>query len=343
MKHKSEDYKISAVRFYLSNSFSLLHTCSIFGCSKTSLLRWIHRFLSDNSIRRYNRPSISLKITLPQVKLALSLLDQNQQITMIELKKLVQKQFPSFDITPQHLGSVIRDNNHTRKRTRHHHFPLTRWNVPIDEQKEIDQFFSVVDSYPLDKIISLDETSVSPAMLPEYSRCYLGKRCIVKTNDNFVFQKFTLLVAISNSKCVGWTLYEKGGSTKERIVDFLNQFVFQHYKNHLIILDNARSHYNDYVKNAIIQSGNRYLFSVVYTPRTNAIEPFFNQVKHYLKLNKKVLRFDQLQDEIKNAIGRVKKENYNNYFRYAYKTDEFRVFQRKDSTRKRHLKKYKMA
>jgi len=71
------------VRFYLSNSFSLLHTCSIFGCSKTSLLRWIHRFLSDNSIRRYNRPSISLKITLPQVKLALSLLDQNQQIKII--------------------------------------------------------------------------------------------------------------------------------------------------------------------------------------------------------------------------------------------------------------------
>lgn len=127
MKHKSEDYKLSAVRFYLSShSHTLLQTCSIFGCSKASLLRWIQRFLSDNSIRRYNRPSISLKITLPQVNLALSLLKQNEQITMVELRKLIQKEFPSFDLTPQHLGSVIRDNNHTRKRTRHHHFPLTR-------------------------------------------------------------------------------------------------------------------------------------------------------------------------------------------------------------------------
>ena len=30
------------------------------------------------------------------------------------------------------------------------------------------------------KIISLDETSIKPAMLKEYSRCKLGKRCVVK-------------------------------------------------------------------------------------------------------------------------------------------------------------------
>lgn len=49
----------------------------------------------------------------------------------------------------------------------------------------------------------------------------------------------TLLVAIKNSKCVGWKLYEKGGMTKVRLVEFLEEFVFDKYKNHLIILDNA--------------------------------------------------------------------------------------------------------
>jgi len=34
-------------------------------------------------------------------------------------------------------------------------------------------------------------------------KCSLGKRCVVKTDDNYVFRKFTLLCAISNSKCVG--------------------------------------------------------------------------------------------------------------------------------------------
>jgi hypothetical protein len=40
--------------------------------------------------------------------------------------------------------------------------------------------------------------------------------------------------------------------TKERFVDFLKSFIFNKYKNYLIILDNAGSHNNQYVKDAII-------------------------------------------------------------------------------------------
>jgi len=70
---------------------------------------------------------------------------------------------------------------------------------------------------------------------------------------------------MSNSKCIGYKLYEKGGMTKERMVEFLEHFVFKKYKNHLLILDNARSHQNKYVKEAIKKSGNNYLYSVPYT------------------------------------------------------------------------------
>ena len=35
----------------------------------------------------------------------------------------------------------------------------------------------------------------------------------------------------------------------------------------------------------------KYLFSIPYTPTSNApIENYLNQIKHYLKLNKKVLK-----------------------------------------------------
>ena len=49
--------------------------------------------------------------------------------------------------------------------------------------------------------------------------------------------------------------------TKERLVEFFEEFIFTHYKNHLIILDNAGSHNNQYVKDAILESGNKYQFS----------------------------------------------------------------------------------
>ena len=62
--------------------------------------------------------------------------------------------------------------------------------------------------------------------------------------------------------------------TKERLVEFFNEFIFNKHSNNLIILDNAGSHRNDYVKQAIFKSGNQFLFSVPYTPKTNAIEMF---------------------------------------------------------------------
>ena len=112
-------------------------------------------------------------------------------------------------------------------------------------------------------------------MPPEYARCNLGKRCIDMTDENFIFRKYTLLVAISYNGLVGAKIYEKGGMTKERFVDFIDTFIKDKYKNHLIILDNAGSHQNELVQNKITSTGNKYLYSIPYNPDTNSIENFF--------------------------------------------------------------------
>ena len=44
MKHKSEDYKISAVKYYLKNKDNIRKTCKIFDCKKSTLQRWIQRY-----------------------------------------------------------------------------------------------------------------------------------------------------------------------------------------------------------------------------------------------------------------------------------------------------------
>jgi len=62
----------------------------------------------------------------------------------------------------------------------------------------MNDFYKEVSKYPIDKIICLDETSIGSHLKPAYSRCYIGKRCVIKTDNNFVFRSFTLLVAINN-------------------------------------------------------------------------------------------------------------------------------------------------
>ena len=90
-KHHSEDYKITAVKHYVNKSKNLSKTCKIFECSRISLKRWVNRYKKDKSIKRYSRKPVSYKITNEQVKYALTLLKQNEQITMFELAKLVKQ------------------------------------------------------------------------------------------------------------------------------------------------------------------------------------------------------------------------------------------------------------
>jgi transposase len=338
--HKSEDYKITAVKFHLENDSSFVNTCKIFKCSERSLKRWIEKYKTQHKITRNNRSSISYKITQEQVKDALQLLKENEQITMNELQYQLQRKHKTLDISPQHLGTILRENNKTRKRTRHSHFPVIRYKKPIFKQTELTKFYSGISKYPINKIISIDETAIRPVMMNEYSRCELGKRCIFKTDNTFMFRKYTLLVAISNSKCIGWTMFEKGAMNKERLVEFMKEYIFRKYKDHLIVMDNAGGHRNNYVWNAITESGNQYLHSVPYTPITNPIEAFFNQVKHYLKQNKSVLRYNELNKSVENAIAKVKPENYKNYFNYAFDKEQFKL-PSQQSTRRRTLKKYK--
>ena len=129
--------------------------------------------------------------------------------------------------------------------------------------------------------------------------------------------------------------------TKERLLEFLEKNVFSKYKDHLIILDNAGSHNNELIKNAITKSGNHYLFAVPYTPKTDAIEQYFNQVKTYLKKDRNVENFQELEKNVEKAIDKVKPKNYKNYFEYAYNLKEGYELKRKSSTRRRKLKIYK--
>jgi hypothetical protein len=57
-KHKSEDYKLSAVKYFLENKDTQENTCKIFKCSVRSLLRWTKRYKKEKEIKRHNREPI---------------------------------------------------------------------------------------------------------------------------------------------------------------------------------------------------------------------------------------------------------------------------------------------
>jgi transposase-like protein len=60
-KHKSEDYKLSAVEYYLVGDKSQLEVCEIFKCSPRSLMRWVEKYEKDGKIKREDRKQLHIK------------------------------------------------------------------------------------------------------------------------------------------------------------------------------------------------------------------------------------------------------------------------------------------
>jgi len=49
-KHKGEDYKKSAVEYYLLGDKSQIEVCNIFKCNPRSLMRWVDKYKRDGEI-----------------------------------------------------------------------------------------------------------------------------------------------------------------------------------------------------------------------------------------------------------------------------------------------------
>ena len=332
--HKSSETRKLAIEYYFKNKVSQLEVSRIFQVGEKTFKRWLKQYREDKSLKRKTRPAVAYKVKEKHVKYILKLVKKNPTWSIQMYMSNIKEKYSDFEISNSQLSRVIRDNNLTRKRTRIRHYPETRYNKPIDFKKEMKTFYEKVDKFSIHKIISIDETSIHAEMTASYSRCELGRRCVKKTKDNKVFKKYTLVSAISSKGIVGWILYESGGMTSNRMVEFINKFIKDKFKNYLVIMDNGGAHKSNLVKEAVINRKNKLLYSVPYRPKTNAIESWFNQFKHYFQLQNVGIYHDELK--------KIPKTSYLNYMKYAYISKQVRKFIPHNSTRRKIKKNYKI-
>ena len=202
MKHKSEDYKISAVEYYLVEDKSQEEVCKIFKCSPRSLMRWVEKYNNDGEIKRYNKKPVAYKITKNQVKYALKEINKNKTITMDDLLSKIKSNYPSFELSSRQLSRVVKDNNITLKITRIRHEPNKRFGKDIDINSKIKEFYDEVKKYKIEDIICIDETSIKS--LQKRNHCYneLGKRCVIKTQSQEVFKKIYRNICYFNERSI---------------------------------------------------------------------------------------------------------------------------------------------
>lgn len=97
-------------------------------------------------------------------------------------------------------------------------------------------------------------------------------------------------------------------------------------------------HKTNEVRNFIKSSGNDYLYILPYHYYLNPIEEYFNQLKHYIKLDKP-LEFEDIKRSIEKSINNIKINNYNNYFLHSFDIKQL-IKSKKISTKRKKLKIY---
>jgi transposase len=207
--HKSKDYKETAVNYYLVEDKTQEKVCKIFKCSPRSLMRWVERYKKDGNVDIHYRKPVAYKVKKEYVKFLLDELQKNKTSTLQELNQKLKDKFKGVDLSTTQIFRVIKDNNISLKLTRIRHEPTMRFGKEININHKIKDFYEEVKKYKIEDIICIDETSIKS--LQKRNHCYSrkGKRCIIKTQSQEVFKKYTGIFAISIDGVIDWDLYEK--------------------------------------------------------------------------------------------------------------------------------------
>jgi transposase-like protein len=337
VSHKSDDYKTTAVKYYLVEDATQEEVCKIFQCNRRSLMRWVKQYKNQGNVERQNRTPIAYKVKRQHIQFVKDEIRKNKTITMEDLLFLLKRKYPSLSLSRFHLNRVINDNNITLKLTRIRHEPTHRWGKEININDKLDEFYEEIKKHKLEDIICIDETSIKS--LQKRNHCYSqkGKRCVIKTQSQDVFKRYTGIFAISVNGVEGWELYEKSGINTDRLIEFLEKFITEKYKNKLIILDNAPAHKNEKIRE-FVNRHNQLLYSVPYQHFSNAIENYFSMLKSRLQKYSGGLKYNNLKENIAHAIERIPIGYYKNIIEGAYNRKEKYV--PKNKTRKNPKKMY---
>ena len=96
--HKSGDYKLTAVQYYLVEDKTQEEICHIFQCTPRSLMRWVEQYRKEGNVNIHHRKPIAYKVKQEYVKFFLNEIRKNKTITLYELQQKLKDKYKDVDL-----------------------------------------------------------------------------------------------------------------------------------------------------------------------------------------------------------------------------------------------------
>jgi len=299
-------YKQKVVEFYKKrNNKTIKEITNIFGVSNGSLYGWIKKDKYDilDNKKKYTKVS---KYT-PQIKCYIR--TYVLRVKVFNYKKLIELIKKNFQIVASKTAiyDILKIMKITRKKLK----PKKVYgdaNILKQKRKDFEEVLKTID---VNKIISIDETSIDTTLIPKYGWSIKGKK--VEADVNSAIKRCTLICALSNTKVIHYEII-KGTTNAETFKNFIINLMNKITNGMYLLLDNARIHHSRIVKDYTEQTENKLLYSVPYSPDYNPIENIFSIIKNEIRKKNFTTSKAKLDILIKNSINKITETHLTNCF-----------------------------
>ena len=182
-------------------------------------------------------------------------------------------------------------------------------------QEQRVEFWSKIRDIRVENLVFIDESGVNLAMLRLYARALKGKRARGEKPQKRG-KNVSLIAALSVQELIASVnIYGAvDGATFEAFI--VQKLIPKLWKDACVVMDNAKIHQGEMVREFIEKAGAKLLYLSPYSPEFSPIENFWSKVKSILR--KTAARtYKDLIDAITNAMLEVTQENIRNWFAHC--------------------------
>ena len=295
-------YKEYAYNYYLRfrKRQSIKEIISILNISKSTLYNWINA-VNNNNLKNKSKYTPVIKCYIRSYVIARVNFDYKRLIIQIKKKYKIT-------ISKSTIYDILNKMNVTRKKFKERIIPnKSKLN------KQIQKFKKIIKTIQLDKIVSIDETSINTNSCPSYGWSEKGKK-IIKIHKKYRIT-YTIVSAI-NTKGIIYNEIIKGSCDSIKFKQFLIKVISKLKEPMYLLMDNARIHHSKSIKEYISNTPHQIIYNVPYCPEYNPIEMVFSKFKSII-LKKDNSSHIKMINNINKSFKKITTSNLINFYNHS--------------------------
>jgi transposase len=302
-------YKEYACNYYFRfrKHQSIKEIVNILNISNGTLYNWINAKNNNNlknKIKYKKRSKYTSVIKCYIRSYVISRVNFDYKRLMTQIKKKYK-----ITISKSAIYDILSKMNVTRKKFKERIIPNKS-----RLKKQIRQFKKTIKGISLDKIVSIDETSINTNSHPLYGWSMKGKKIIKIHKKSRV--TYTIISAISSKKII-YNEIIKGSSNSAQFKEFLIKVISKLKEPMYLLMDNARIHHSKLVKEYINDKTNhKIIYNVPYCPEYNPIEIVFSKFKSII-LKKDNSSHKKMLHNIHQSFKKITTSDLINFYNHS--------------------------